>query len=66
MGYWDDVLCLIEVGFVCEKIDICECLVKYVGFKCYCIEGFLLIVFYCFFMRVIELIFFLRIVKFFR
>lgn len=35
MGYWDDVLCLIEVGFVCEKIDMCECLVIYVGFYCY-------------------------------
>lgn len=60
MGYWDDVLCSTEAGFVCEKIDTCECLVKHVGFKCYCIEGPSLIVFYCSFTRVIEPIFFFK------
>lgn len=35
MGYWDDVLCSTEAGFVCEKIDTCECLVTHVGFHCY-------------------------------
>lgn len=47
MGYWDDVLCSTEAGFVCEKIDTCECLVQHVGFHCYCIEGPSIIVFYC-------------------
>lgn len=53
MGYWDDVLCSTEAGFVCEKIDTCECLVQHVGFHCYCIEGPSIIVFYCSFTRVI-------------
>lgn len=35
MGYWDDVLCSTEAGFVCEKIDTCECLFTHVGFHYY-------------------------------